>query len=37
MSETLITPAVRALVGQESPAERNRFPISEVVVYELVA
>ena len=35
MSGTLITPAVRALIGQETPPERNRFPISEEMVYEL--
>jgi acyl dehydratase len=35
MPDTLITPEVRALIGRESPPERNRFPISEEMVYEL--
>jgi len=35
MADTLITPEVRALLGQETPPERNRFPISEEMVYDL--
>jgi acyl dehydratase len=35
MADTLITAEVRALIGQETPPERNRFPISEEMVYEL--
>ena len=29
MSQSLITEDVKALIGQEAPSERNRFPISE--------
>ena len=35
MSSTLITPQVRALIGQETQPERNRFPISEEMVFDL--
>lgn len=35
MPETLITLGVRVLIGQESAPERNHFPISEEMVYEL--
>ena len=35
MSSTLITPQVRALIGQETPPERNRFPISDEMVFDL--
>ena len=35
MSSTLITPQVRAIIGQETPPERNRFPISEEMAYDL--
>ena len=35
MPENLITAEVRALIGQETPPERNRFAISEEMVYDL--
>ena len=35
MPQTLITPDVRALIGQETPPESNRFPISEEMVFDL--
>ena len=35
MPGTLITPEVRSLIGTETPAERNRFPISEEMAYDL--
>ena len=35
MSSTLITPQVRAIIGQETTPERNRFPISEEMAYDL--
>ena len=35
MASTLITPEVLALIGQESPPERNRFPISDEMAYDL--
>ena len=35
MSSTLITPQVRAIIGQEIPPERNRFPISEEMAFDL--
>ena len=35
MADSLITGAVRALIGSETPPERNRFPISAEMVAEL--
>ncbi len=35
MTTTLLTPEVRALIGHESPPERNRFPISEEMALDL--
>ena len=35
MADRLITPQVRALIGSETPPERNRFAISEEMVYDL--
>ena len=35
MSSTLITPQVQALIGQETPPERNRFPISDEMAFDL--
>jgi len=35
MPDTLITPEVRALIGHETPPERNRFPISEEMAHDL--
>ena len=35
MATTLITPQIRALIGTDSPPERNRFPISEEMAYDL--
>ena len=35
MPDTLITPEVLAIVGTETPPERNRFPISEEMAYDL--
>ena len=35
MTSTLITAEVRSLIGHETPPERNRFPISEEMVYDL--
>ena len=35
MASTLITPEVLALIGQETPRERNRFPISDEMAYDL--
>lgn len=35
MTQTLITPSVRAYVGHQSPAVTNRFPISEEMIFEL--
>ncbi|MCH7712687.1 MAG: MaoC family dehydratase N-terminal domain-containing protein [Chloroflexi bacterium] len=35
MPDTLITPEVLALIGQETPPERNKFPISEEMAYDL--
>ena len=35
MPNTLITPEVQALIGTESPPERNRFPLSEEMAYDL--
>lgn len=35
MSSSLITPQVRAFIGQETPPERNRFPVSEEMAYDL--
>ena len=32
---TLITPEVRSLIGHETAKERNRFPISEEMAYDL--
>ena len=35
MAETFITDEVRALIGSETPPERNRFPISEEMAYDV--
>ena len=35
MADTLITAEVRALVGHETAPERNRFPISEEMAFDL--
>ena len=35
MAERLITDEVRALIGTETPPERNRFAISEEMIYDL--
>jgi len=35
MPDTLITAEVRSLIGHETPPERNRFPISEEMAYDL--
>ena len=35
MPDTLITPEVRDLIGHETPPQRNRFPISEEMCYDL--
>ena len=35
MTETLITDEVRALVGTETESERNRFPISEEMAFDV--
>ena len=35
MPNTLITPEVQALIGTETPPERNRFPLSEEMAYDL--
>ena len=35
MASKLITPEVLALIGQETPPERNRFPISDEMAYDL--
>ena len=35
MADTLITPEVKALIGQELPPERNRFPLSDEMAYDL--
>ena len=35
MPDTLITPEVRAIIGTETQPERNRFPISEEMAYDL--
>ena len=35
MPDTLITPAVLAIIGTETQPERNRFPISEEMSYDL--
>jgi len=35
MAGTLITDEVRALIGQDSTPERNRFPISEEMAYDV--
>ena len=35
MPSTLITTEVRSLIGHETPPERNRFPISEEMAYDL--
>ena len=35
MADSLITDEVRALIGTETPPERNRFAISEEMVYDL--
>ena len=35
MAETVITPGVRAYVGQEGHPVTNRFPISEEMIFEL--
>ena len=35
MVENLITAEVKALIGQETPPERNRFPISQEMAYDL--
>ena len=35
MSDTLITPEVRAIIGQETLPEPNKFPISEEMAYDL--
>ena len=35
MADSLITDEVRALIGTETPPERNRFAISEEMIYDL--
>ena len=35
MTESLITDDVRALIGSEIPPERNRFPISEEMAFDV--
>jgi len=35
MPETLITDQVRALIGSETPPERNRFPISDEMAFDV--
>ncbi|MDE2844385.1 MAG: MaoC family dehydratase N-terminal domain-containing protein, partial [Chloroflexota bacterium] len=35
MPETLITDEVRALIGTETPPERNRFPISDEMAFDV--
>ncbi len=35
MADKLITPEVRALIGSETPPEKNRFPISDEMAYDL--
>ena len=35
MAENLITAEVKALIGQETPPERNRFPISQEMAYDV--
>jgi acyl dehydratase len=35
MPNTLITPEVQALIGTETPPERNRFALSEEMAYDL--
>ena len=35
MAANLITPEVKALIGQETPPERNRFPISQEMAYDV--
>ena len=35
MPDTLITPEVRALIGTETPPERNRFPLSDEMAFDL--
>ena len=35
MADSLITPEVLALVGTETPPERNRFPISEEMAFDV--
>jgi hypothetical protein len=35
MSTSLITREVKELIGHETPPERNRFPISEEMAYDV--
>ena len=35
MADSLITPEVRALIGTETSPERNRFPLSDEMAYDL--
>ena len=35
MAESLITDDVRALIGTETPPERNRFPVSEEMAFDV--
>ena len=35
MPDSLITGEVRALIGSETPPERNRFPISEEMAFDV--
>ena len=35
MADSLITPEVKALIGFETPPERNRFPISAEMAYDV--
>ena len=35
MAESLITPEVRALIGSETEPEKNRFPLSDEMAYDL--
>ena len=35
MATTLITPEVQALIGTETPAERNRFPLTDEMAFDL--
>ena len=37
MTESLITPEVRALIGSETEPEKNRFPLSDEMAYDLAA